>query len=97
MASESGNPHLRRSLLEAVENQVSAGTPPEARDTLARLQSQGHSREEATRLIACVLASEIFDVLKNKEGYNEARYIAGLRGLPRLPWETEEPDRPPRT
>jgi hypothetical protein len=42
------------------------------------------------QLIACVVSSEIFDVLKNMEVYQEARYVAGLRALPRLPWETEE-------
>jgi hypothetical protein len=89
MTQERPDPALRGALLEIVENQLREGTPPETRATLERLQSEGFSRQRAVELIACVVSSEIFDVLKNKEVYQEARYVAGLRALPRLPWETE--------
>jgi hypothetical protein len=81
------NPHLRRALLEVVENQLRDGTPPETAATLARLMGQGYTREEAVELIGCAVTSEIFDVLKNNSPYDEARYVAALRALPRLPWE----------
>ena len=84
---QKGNPYLRRAILEVVENQLRDGTPPETRATLERLMAEGCSREEAVRLVACVVTSEIFDVMKNKEPYNESRYLAALRALPRLPWE----------
>ena len=35
-------------------------------------------------------STEIFDVLKSKEPFKEARYVAGLRGLPKMPWEGKE-------
>jgi hypothetical protein len=90
MAQQRHNPELRRALLEIVDNQLRDGTPPETRMTLERLISQGFSRERALELIACVVSSEIFDVLKSGQPYQEARYLAGLRALPRLPWEGEE-------
>lgn len=79
------NPHLRGHLLEVVENQLRDGTPPETAATLARLIEQGDSRERAIELIACVLVTEIFDVLKNRGTYDEARYTAALRRLPEMP------------
>ena len=58
------NPRLRRALMEVVENQLQAGEPPETSETLARLVAEGHPRVEAMELIACIVCSEIFDVLK---------------------------------
>jgi hypothetical protein len=87
MAKQPHNPELRRALLEVVENQLREGTPPETRSTLERLLGEGFSREQALELIACVVSSEIFDVLKSGQPYQEARYLAGLRALPRLPWD----------
>jgi hypothetical protein len=79
-----------------VDNQLREGTPPETRTTLERLLREGVSRERALELIACVVTSEIFDVLKSGQTYQEARYLAGLRALPRLPWESDaEPEAAP--
>src|SRR5262249_44491841 len=78
---EAPNPRLRRALLEVVENQLRDGTPPETRQTLDRLMAAGHARERAVELIACVVSSEVFDVLRSGKPYDEARYLAGLRAL----------------
>ena len=83
------NPRLRRAILEVVENQIRDGTPPQTRATLNRLMADGCSREEAVEYIGCVVSCEIFDVLKNRELYNESRFVAALEALPRLPWEKE--------
>jgi hypothetical protein len=80
----------RRAMLEVVENQLRDGSPPETQETLDRLLAEGHSREQAVELIACVLAAEIFDMLKHRQPYDEARYLAGLRALPRLAWESDK-------
>jgi hypothetical protein len=90
MAKEPHNPHLRRVLLEIVETQLRDGTPPETRTTLDRLLAEGHSRKKAIELIACVVSTEIFDVLKSGRPYVPDRFIAGLNALPRLPWEDDE-------
>lgn len=71
-------------LLEVVENQLRDNTPPETKQTLDRLIKEGHSEEEAKRLIATVVATEIFGVLKNKRPYDQARYIAALNRLPKV-------------
>jgi hypothetical protein len=79
------NPRLRQALLEVVENQLRDGTPPQTRETLDRLMAAGHTRERAVELIACVVSSEVFDVLRSGKPYDEGRYLAGLQALPQLP------------
>jgi hypothetical protein len=81
------NPVLRAAVMEVVHNQLRDGTPPEARATLNRLLAAGHTRERAEELIACVVSSEIFDILKQGQPYNETRYVSALRKLPQLPWD----------
>jgi hypothetical protein len=90
MAKLPHNPVLRAAILEVVDNQLRDGDPPETRITLERLMADGLSQKEARELIACVVSTEIFDVLKSGQPYQEERYVAGLRALPRLPWEDEE-------
>ncbi len=71
-------------MLEVVENQLRDNTPPETKQTLDRLIKEGHSEEEAKRLITIIVASEIFGVLKHKRPYDQARYIAALQQLPKV-------------
>jgi hypothetical protein len=87
MAKQRYSPELRRAILEIVDNQLRDGTPPETRATLDRLLNEGFSRERAIELIACVVSTEIYDVLKSGKPYQESRFVAGLQDLPRLPWE----------
>ena len=79
----------RETILEVVVNQIRENAPPETRSTFQRLQDQGHPPKEARTLIACVLAAEIYRMVKAKEGYDEARYINHLQQLPDLPWRSE--------
>jgi hypothetical protein len=90
MPKQPYNPVLRAALLEVVDNQLRDGTPPETGATLKRLKADGIPDKEARELIACVVSTEIFDVLKSGQPYQEERYVAGLRALPRLPWESEK-------
>lgn len=90
MAKEPHNPVLRAAIMEVVDNQLRDGTPPETRATLKRLMAEGIPEKKARQLIACVVTSEIFDVLQSGLPYQEERYVAGLRALPQLPWENEE-------
>ena len=76
-------------ILEAVENQIRKNDPREAKETLDRLIQSGKSREEALRLIAGVLANEMFEVMKNKSHFDNTRYAANLARLPNLPWGKE--------
>ncbi len=76
---------LRKSFLEIVDDQLRLGQPPETQATLDRLISEGHSRQEARRLIAAVAATEVWHVLHDRGPFNEARHVAALRRLPALP------------
>jgi len=78
---------VRATILEVVENQLRDNTPPEAKQTFERLVAEGHTTEEARRLIGVVVAHEIFNVLKRGEVYNQGRYIKALKRLPKLPDE----------
>ena len=79
------NKVLHDAVLEVVRNQIRDRNPPATIETFNRLVSEGHSPEEARRLIGCVVASEIFDILKQMQPYDEARYVKALRKLPELP------------
>ena len=76
---------LRETVLDVVDNQIRQLNPPAAKETFDRLVREGHDPDEARRLIGNVVASEIFDVLKTMEPYDEDRYISALRRLPELP------------
>ena len=74
-------------ILEVVETQLKDNTPPETKQTYDRLILSGYTDTEAKKLIGFVVVTEIFDVLKRKQQYNEARFIAMLNKLPAMPWE----------
>ena len=79
------NKRLHKAVLEVVENQIRQLNPPATKETFDRLVHEGHDEDEARRLIGCVVASEIFDILKSMEPFDEDRYVAALRRLPDLP------------
>ena len=81
------NPRLHAAIMEVVENQLRDRDPPEAKETLDRLVAEGNDEQEARRLIACVVSSEIFDILKNGKMFDAKRYAKALSRLPTLPWE----------
>ena len=78
------NQKLNSTILQVVDNQLRAEKPPETKQTYDRLIREGHPESEAKRLIGCVVASEIFDVLKNQEMFNLERFIAALNKLPEI-------------
>lgn len=89
-AMSSGNrERARAAIFEVIENQIRNNDPPETRKTLDRLIGSGHSRAEAKRLIACVLGTEFFDVMKSEKPYDNARYVGNMKRLPDLAWEEE--------
>ena len=49
--------------MDIVDNQLRDNTPPETRQTLARLVADGHTLEDARRLIGCVVSTEIYDIV----------------------------------
>lgn len=81
------NPALGEALVEVIENQIRQDNPPAVKKTFNRLTEEGYSIDEAKRLIAAVLAYEIFTMMQNSEVFNEARYLTRLQKLPELPDE----------
>ncbi|MGB5684812.1 MAG: hypothetical protein WBM35_03305, partial [Candidatus Electrothrix sp.] len=74
--------HMKVAIIEVIDNQLAANDPPETRQTLDRLLSEGHSEEEAKKLIGCVVVAEIFNVLKKEELFNLERFVQALNNLP---------------
>lgn len=81
------NPVLRDVMLKAVDNQLKNLDPPETKQTYDRLISSGISDQEARRLIACVVAGESFNILKQERPFDLDRFIKALNKLPEI---TEE-------
>jgi hypothetical protein len=84
---EEGNPHLKATFLEVVDNQLKANDPPETGQTLERLIAQGISRDDAKDHIARAVCVEVYNVLKHNETFNKARYVRNLQHLPKEPKE----------
>ena len=85
------NPELaREAMFEVIENQMRDEDPLETKQTYGRLTGDGHSHDESMSMIACVLSNEMFHMLKRKETFDQARYVAGLNALPEMPWADDE-------
>ena len=65
-----------------VENQLKSGEPASVVETYERLKKTGTCHEEAIRMMAHCLARITFDMLKNKESYDQERYSKMLAVLP---------------
>jgi len=77
----------RAAIFEAIDTQLADGEPPETAETMKRLMDDGYSQDEAYRLIGCVLADEMFEVMKYEREYDNERYVRLLRKLPTMPWD----------
>ncbi len=42
------------------------------------------------RLIACVVATEVFDILKQQQPFNLERFVKALDKLPAMSWDEAE-------
>lgn len=76
-------------LIQAIENQLEAGSPAAAQATLNKLTLVGYEREESVQLMALVLARAI-SRLEQDQPFDLAWYEAALRALPELPDDEEE-------
>jgi len=84
---KNGNPHLKVAFLDVVDNQIANNNPPEMRQTLECLVSEGILEEDARIYIAQAVCVEMWDVLKNQKTFNRDRYIRNLKKLPEEPEE----------
>jgi hypothetical protein len=82
---EEHNQIAKEAILEVVDNQLSANDPPETKQTLERLISEGYSENEAKEFIGTVVVSEAFEVLQAQETFDKKRFVAALNKLPEIP------------
>ena len=80
------NPIVRAALYDVLDTQLRDGDPPETRATLERLLGEGVDDDEARRLIGCVIAAEIFAVMKSQKPFDRERFVGRLATLPEMPW-----------
>ena len=83
--SKKFNPRLQAAVLEVVENQLAGNDQPETRKTYERLIREGHSGEDAKKLIGCAVAAEMFYVMKQEKPFDHARFVEALNRLPEIP------------
>ena len=83
------NPRVQAALYDVLDNQLRDNAPPETRETLDRLLGQGVARDEARRLITCVIACEVFTILKSNATFDPKRFVSRLSMLPEMPWMEE--------
>jgi len=81
------NEIVRAQILRVVKNQIRANKPPETKQTFERLKALGHSDKNATMFIGQCVAIEIFNIIKYKQPFDEARYIRNLNKLPKEPFD----------
>jgi hypothetical protein len=72
-------------ILDVVEKQLVANTPPQTRETLCRLKEQGFSEDDAKHLIGSAIVAEMHSVVSEGRPFNEERFLKQLKGLPRMP------------
>lgn len=87
---EEGSEIAQAAIFEIIENQIRDNSPREVRQTLERLISEGQTKEEAMKLIGCVVAVEIMEIMKYKKRFDESRYVGNLSKLPEMPWKNDE-------
>ncbi|NIR51853.1 hypothetical protein GWO43_25080 [candidate division KSB1 bacterium] len=86
---EEHNPRLKKAILQVVSNQLRMNEPPETKETLNRLISEGYSEQDAKELIGAVVSAHIYDMLKEQHEFDNSKYIKDLKKLPELPWDSE--------
>jgi hypothetical protein len=77
----------RVAIFEIFDKELRLGRPPDVREALGRLRASGCAEDEARRLIACVLASEVYAVVRDVQKHDSVKYANALRALPEFPWD----------
>ncbi len=84
---EKTNPRLKAAFMEVVDNQIRDNDPPETRETLNRLVSEGMTQEDARLLIGQAVCVEVWCILTHKKEFNRERFVRNLKNLPEEPKE----------
>ena len=84
---EESNPKLGDQFKKIVRNQIKYNKPPITKETYHRLLAEGIDEDEVIRLIACVIANEMYTVMKTGKSSSPDDYAKDLKKLPEMPWE----------
>ncbi len=77
------NNRISAATIQVVETQIETNDPPETKQTLERLISEGFSEKVAMELLGTVVIAEVFGVMKDGKPFNIERYVAALNKLPK--------------
>lgn len=75
------NLRLKKLILEVVENQLRDNDPPAAKQAYRKLIDGGYTAKEAKEKIGAVVLTEIYDVMKENQSYDEKRYQLALEEM----------------
>ena len=75
------NLHLKKELISAIENQITANDPPCSKEIYEKLQAIGYSKTVAKEKIAAVLLEEMYYMLKDGRTYDEKVYEQKIKQL----------------
>lgn len=78
---------MKKSIMDIVEKRIGENDPPETRETLNRLMSQGISEEDAKNYISQAVCIEVWDIMNHKKEFDTERFVKNLKKLPELPTE----------
>lgn len=84
------NLRLKRSILEVVDNQLKENDPPCTKDIYEKLVDAGYSKSEAKDRIGAVVLTEIYDILKKGQSFDEEKYEASLEEMLRQSIDYED-------
>ena len=79
------NPRAHIVTHEAIEEQLAANDPPEARAAYDRLAALGYAAHDIVHALADVLVREIWQVQTDHSEFDRTRYAARLAALPQQP------------
>lgn len=87
------NLRLKKIILEIVDNQLKENNPPCTKDTYEKLINAGYSRSEAKEKIGAIVLTEIYDILKEGQTFDEENYKKSLEEMLRQSIDYEDDHR----
>lgn len=75
------NPRLKALILEVVDNQINDNDPPITRKTMERLKAAGYTEKKAKEMIAAVVVSYIYEIMKDGKDFDVSSYTRDLKRL----------------
>jgi len=84
------NPKAQEALRNAVEEQLQSPESPYVKDAYDRLVKEGIDSDEAKKMLAAVLALEMWEMSVKGREFDETLYTERLKRLPDLSWMEEE-------